>query len=88
MPMNIAVVHTDNNLTAFVRMDGAWLGRRRRLLQRTDCRLLGRPAADRGRRQPFERRRAHLPAPATVAPLGPGNETPAITGSPTLAGRA
>ncbi|MDQ2747064.1 MAG: heme-binding protein [Acidobacteriota bacterium] len=26
VPMNIAVVDTGNNLTAFVRMDGAWLG--------------------------------------------------------------
>ncbi len=26
VPMNIAVVDTGNNLTAFARMDGAWLG--------------------------------------------------------------
>jgi uncharacterized protein GlcG (DUF336 family) len=26
VPMNIAVVDAGNNLTAFVRMDGAWLG--------------------------------------------------------------
>ena len=26
VPMNIAVVDSGNNLTAFVRMDGAWLG--------------------------------------------------------------
>ena len=46
------------------------------------------PTARRDRGEPLAGRRAHWPAPATVSPRLEGNETPSITGSPTLDGHA